>query len=55
MITLIRRLAAARSAHVVETTSYCEGCAEPVCTAACRAEAARSRGYERPATTGIRF
>ncbi|WP_186316242.1 hypothetical protein [Catellatospora sichuanensis] len=55
MIALIRRFAAARTAHVVQTTSFCEGCTEPVCTAACRAEAARTRGHERVATTGIRF
>lgn len=55
MISLIRRAAAARTARVMATTSFHEGSTEPVCTAACRTAAARTRGYERAATTGIRF
>lgn len=55
MLALIRRAAAARAARIAATTSFCEECAEPVCTAACRAEATRSRGYERAAVTGPRF
>ncbi len=55
MLALIRRAVASRAARTVATTSFCEECAEPVCTAACRAEATRTRGYERAAVAGPRF
>ncbi|BCJ75216.1 hypothetical protein CS0771_47600 [Catellatospora sp. IY07-71] len=55
MLSLIRRITAAHTAHVVATTTFCEGCAEPVCTTACRAEAARTRGYERAALATVRI
>ncbi|MDI1463333.1 hypothetical protein QEZ54_20325 [Catellatospora sp. KI3] len=55
MLSLIRRVTAARTARIVATTTFCEGCTEPVCTAACRAEAARTLGYERAALTTVRI
>ena len=54
MIVMFRRAAAARAARIAATTTFCEQCPEPVCTTACRAEAARARGYERIAA-GFRF
>ncbi|GAA1615778.1 hypothetical protein ACFQY4_17880 [Catellatospora bangladeshensis] len=55
MLALIRRAAAARAARIAATTTYCEQCPEPVCTAACRAEAARTRGHEHAAAVGFRI
>jgi Fe-S-cluster-containing dehydrogenase component len=49
MIAFLRRLAEARTARHLESVSFCEGCAQPVCTAACRAEAALTRAHERGA------
>ena len=46
MFAYLRRVAEARTARRVAAVSYCEGCAQPVCTAACRADAAISRAHE---------
>ena len=54
MFAYLRRAAAARTARQLAAISYCEGCAQPVCTAACRADAAVSRAHETVALNRLR-
>jgi len=46
MLAYLRRVAEARTTHRLAAVTYCEGCAQPVCDAACRADAALSRAHE---------
>jgi Fe-S-cluster-containing dehydrogenase component len=55
MIAYLRRAVEARTARRLAAVSYCEGCAQPVCTAACRAEAAVTRAHDSAAYAGLRI